>query len=199
MIGFPDEQARTDTVGWPSYREAPVYGEVGMVASAHPLISAAGLHVLRQGGNAVDAAVAAAAVGSVTMPEMCGLGGDLFAIVHQPADAGGHGPAAGETVAVLGSGIAPRSATIEMMRRHGDADGTTMPYRGPLAVGVPGMVDAYCQLLERFGTWSFASLVEPAIAHARDGFPLTEGGARAIATNAAMLSEFPSSAAVFLP
>jgi len=199
MIGFPDEQARTDTVGWPSYREAPVYGEVGMVASAHPLISAAGLHVLRQGGNAVDAAVAAAAVGSVTMPEMCGLGGDLFAIVHQPADAGGHGPAAGETVAVLGSGVAPRSATIELMRRHGDADGTTMPYRGPLAVGVPGMVDAYCQLLERFGTWSFASLVEPAIAHARDGFPLTEGGARAIATNAAMLSEFPSSAAVFLP
>lgn len=199
MIGFPAEHARTATAGWPNHREAPVYGEAGMVASAHPLISAAGLHVLRQGGNAVDAAVAAAAVGSVTMPEMCGLGGDLFAIVHRPGDAGARGQAGGETIAVLGSGIAPRAATIEMMRCHGYAGGTTMPYRGPLAVGVPGMVDAYASLVERFGTWTLASLVEPAIAHARDGFPLTGKGAAAIADNAAMLSDFPASAAVFLP
>ena len=199
MIGFPTEQTGTETVGWPSHREAPVYSEGGMVASAHPLISAAGLHVLRQGGNAVDAAVAAAAVGSVTMPEMCGLGGDLFAIVHRPADGNGQGGTEGETVAVLGSGIAPRAATIEQMRSHGDADGARMPYRGPHAVGVPGMVDAYARLVERFGTWSFAALLEPAISHARDGFPLTEGGAGAIATNAEMLSQFPASKAVFLP
>jgi gamma-glutamyltranspeptidase/glutathione hydrolase len=125
------------------------------------------------------------------MPEMCGLGGDLFAIVHSPNG--------NQTVALHGSGIAPRLATIEQMRANGDAGGTKMPYRGPLAVGVPGMVDAYFALLDRLGSRSFAELAERAIWYAGNGYPLTVDGAGAIAENQELLEQFPASAAVFLP
>lgn len=187
MIEFPTSSGAT-------YRTPPVQSDAGMVAAAHPLISEAGAHALRQGGNAVDAAVCAALTASVVMPEMCGLGGDLFAIVHAPNRNG-----AGKNVAFLGSGIAPRGASIEQMRAAGDANGTQMPYRGPLAVGVPGMVDAYFSLLDHFGSRPFAELVEPAIGHAKDGFTLTPAGAGHIETYAEMLGSFPDSKAVFLP
>ncbi len=184
-IGFPGDEV--------THRQPPVFARDGMVASAHPLISAAGRDALQRGGNAVDAAVAAALTAAVTMPEMCGLGGDLFAIVHAPGADGG----TGETVSVLGSGIAPRGATIAQMRAAGDG-GTRMPYRGPLAVAVPGMVDAYFAMLQRWGSRPFAELAEPAIAHAADGFSLTPLGAGAIADNAELLGGFPASRDVFL-
>ena len=192
MLGFPDVSRESTSPTWPRRRESPVFAANGMVASAHPLATAAGLAALTRGGNAVDAAVAAAVTASVTMPEMCGLGGDLFAIVHAPAKSGGRG----ETRAILGSGIAPRAATLEQMQRHGD--GTHMPYRGPLAVAVPGMVDAYFALLRRWGSQSFAEVAEAAIGYAVDGFPLTTSGARAIAGSAELLADYPSSSAVFL-
>jgi gamma-glutamyltranspeptidase len=194
MIGFPKEMSSGTRQSRSNTRQSPVSGEDGMVAAAHPLISEAGVHALRQGGNAVDAAVCAGLTAAVVMPEMCGLGGDLFAIVHTPAS---NGP--GQTLSFLGSGIAPRGATIEQMRANGDANGSQMPFRGPLSVGVPGMVDAYYALLDRFGTRPFAELAEPAIAHAKDGFRLTPGGAGHIATYADVLASFPSSRAVFLP
>ncbi len=194
MIGFPKEVTSDTPRSWPNYRQPPVFSDDGMVAAAHPLTTAAGVQALRQGGNAVDATVCAALTAAVVMPEMCGLGGDLFAIVHAPGVNG-----AGQTLSFLGSGIAPRGATIEQMRAHGDANGTQMPYRGPLAVGVPGMVDAYFALLDRFGSHPFAELAEPAISHARDGFPLTPAGAGIIAAYADLLGSFPSSRAIFLP
>ena len=172
-------------------RMSPVLGQGGMVAAAHPLTVAAALDVLRRGGNAVDAAVAGGLTASVVMPEMCGLGGDLFAIVHAP----GHAP-----LAVLGSGVSPRSATLEQMRRCGDPSptGVKMPFRGPLSVATPGMVHAFGALLEQFGSRPLAELAAPAIAYA-DGFPLTPLGARFIATSAVLLRQYPASAAVFLP
>src|SRR5215207_6424276 len=150
MLGFP--KASSPAQPWERRRVAPLFAEGGAVASAHTLITAAGVATLEHGGNAVDAAVSAALVAAVVMPEMCGLGGDLFAVVHSPKG--------NQTVALHGSGIAPRAATIEQMQANGDANGTKMPYRGPLAVGVPGMVDAYFALLDRFGTRSFAELAE---------------------------------------
>src|SRR5262245_28594931 len=167
----------------------PVFAERGMVGCEHPLMTSAGLDVLQRGGNAVDAAVAAATVGSVVMPEMCGLGGDLFAIVYDPAT--------GQTLSFLGSGISPRGATIEQMRAAGE-DGS-MPFRGPLAVGVPGMVDGYFALLNRFGSQPFGEVAEHAIGYAEHGHPVTTSLARHIGEYASLLAGFDASAETFLP
>lgn len=187
MIGFPGPEGPRPA--WPKRRIGPAFARQGMIAAAHPLIANAGLDVLRAGGNAVDAAVAAGLTASVVMPEMCGLGGDLFAIVHSPG---------GEPVAVLGSGIAPRNATIEQMHAAGGRTGK-MPLTGPLSIGVPGMVHAYGALLARFGSRSLAELAAHAIEQAEAGFPLTVFGAGAIALHAAMLAKVPATAAVLLP
>ena len=159
-----------------------------MIAAAHPLTAETGLQVLKAGGNAVDAAVAAGLTAAVVMPEMCGLGGDLFAVVQAPGQA---------PVAVLGSGIAPRAATIEQMRAAGD--GTKMPLDGPLSIGVPGMVHAYGALLERFGTESLAALAAPAIGHAERGFAITTLGWAAIAGFEDLINRCPATAAVLMP
>ena len=129
MIGFPNESTASQT-NWPRRRPYPAYAQHGMVAAAHPLIVESGLYALRQGGNAVDAAVAAGLTAAVVMPEMCGLGGDLFALSADPRR--------GDSEAILGSGIAPRGASIEQMRRHGGNG--KMPYEGPLSISVPGMI-----------------------------------------------------------
>ncbi len=187
-IGFPGAERAEQQF---SRRiESPRYSTKGMVATAHPLATAAGQDVLQQGGNAVDAAIAAAAVAAVTMPEMCGLGGDIFAIASKPGMA---------PVSYLGSGIAPRAATVEMMRAEGAEDGTKMPYQGPLSIGVPGMVDGYYRMLADFGTKSFAELAQHAIGHAGNGYPLTQKGAWYINFNADLLKLYPGSRSVFFP
>lgn len=187
MLGFG---RGATTAGWERRRLGPVYADGGMVASAHPLTTSTGLDVLQSGGNAVEAAIAAALTAAVVMPEMCGLGGDLFAIVHDAPT--------GQTVSFLGSGISPRGATIEQMREAGGHSGR-MPYRGPLAVGVPGMVDAYFAMLSKFGRRSFGELAEHAMGYADHGYPLTLDGAGAIAENEELLRSFDASTAVFLP
>jgi gamma-glutamyltranspeptidase/glutathione hydrolase len=166
-------------------------GRQGMVAAAHPLIVQAGLEALSFGGNAVDAAIAAALTACVVMPEMCGLGGDLFAIVHRPGAA---------PVSFLGSGVAPRGATLEQMRANGDQTpgGLRMPLRGPLSVAVPGLVDAIDRLGE-LGTRPLSALAERAIAHAEQGYALTLYGAGAIRQYENFLRSDPAAAAVFLP
>lgn len=166
-------------------------GRSGMVAAAHPLVTQAGLEALSLGGNAVDAAIAAALTACVVMPEMCGLGGDLFAIVHRPGEA---------PVSCLGSGVAPRAATLEQMRVHGDRTprGLRMPLRGPLSVAVPGLVDAVDRLGE-LGTRPLSALAERAIAHAEQGYALTLYGAGAIRQFEALLRQDPAASAVFLP
>jgi gamma-glutamyltranspeptidase/glutathione hydrolase len=191
-IGIPGPNDSTIPSHWPRRREAPIFAPGGMVAAAHPLTVATGLAVLQDGGNAVDAAVAAALVAGVVMPEMCGLGGDLFAIVHSPAEGG-------VPLALHGSGIAPRGASIELMRRHGEAGGSRMPYQGPLSPSVPGFVDGAFTLLDRWGSRPFAALAEAAIGYADDGFPVMSAEARYLAQGAELLARYPSSAAVFLP
>ncbi len=190
MIGFPRPDAQS--FPWARRRVAPAFSQQGMVASSHPLVTSTGLRTLASGGNAVDAAVASGLVAAVVMPEMCGLGGDLFALVHDPAADGGRGAVG----SVQGSGIAPRGATIEAMRKaHG---GNRMPPNGPLSITVPGMVHAYFSLLERWGTTPFASLVEPAVDYAR-GHPISPVLIRYIEKFADLLASLPESAAVFLP
>jgi gamma-glutamyltranspeptidase/glutathione hydrolase len=162
----------------------------GMIATGHPLASAAGLRVLMAGGNAIDAAVAAAGVLGVVQPMMSGLGADSFILFWDAA--------AGTLHALNGSGIAPYAATPEWFTSRGYEK---MPLRGMLSVSVPGAVDAMVTALDRWGSGRFtlAELLEPAIGYADDGFPVAPKVAFWIAEGAPVLAKFPSSAKVFLP
>jgi gamma-glutamyltranspeptidase len=194
-LGFPAPLDTTLAASCDRRRISPTLARGGMIASQHPLVSSAGLRVLAAGGNAVDAAVAAALVGTVVLPSRCGIGGDLFAITasQDPSQ---------ERLAFHGSGIAPRGASLEFMREHGEdaPDGRrVMAQHGPLSPAVPGFVAGCFSLLERYGTRSFAELAQPAISYAADGFPLSPGEANGIVATADLLGAYPTSAAVFLP
>lgn len=147
----------------PRATRSVVMARKAMIATSQPLASAAGLHVMREGGNAVDAAVTAAAVLAVVEPTMNGIGGDLFAIVYDPK--------ARQLTGLNASGRAGRAATPAEFARRGV---TTMPEYGPLSVTVPGVVDGWASLLQRHGTISLARALAPAIAYAREGFPVSE-------------------------
>jgi gamma-glutamyltranspeptidase/glutathione hydrolase len=137
----------------------------GCVASPHRLASEAGAAVLADGGNAVDAAVAANLALAVVTPYHCGLGGDLFALVWDGEVLHGYN----------GSGRAPAAATLEAMRAAAGAD--SMPRFGPLTVTVPGAVEAWFALVERLGSRPFGTLARAARRLAADGFVLSAEGA----------------------
>ncbi|MBP6819985.1 MAG: gamma-glutamyltransferase [Acidobacteria bacterium] len=135
----------------------------GMVATSQPLASAAGLRILQQGGNAVDAAVAAAAVLCVVEPMMVSPGGDLFALVWDAKKK--------ELKALNASGRSPKAASIEEMKKRGF---TKTPPDGIHSVTVPGAVDGWAKLLERYGTMKLSQVLQPAIDYAERGFPVTD-------------------------
>jgi gamma-glutamyltranspeptidase/glutathione hydrolase len=159
----------------------------GLVASEHPLASQAGAMVLARGGHAVDAAIAANAVMGVVSPMMCGVGGDLFAIVWERSGAL-HG--------VNASGWAPARLTLQFLERHAPGG---MPQSGVHSITVPGAVAGWSLLLERFGRTSFADLLAAGIALAEDGFPVAELTAAQWANSAEFLREDPDAARTFLP
>ncbi len=136
-------------------------GTHGVVSTGHMLASLAGLRVLQDGGNAIDAAIAAGAVLAVVQPQANSLGGDLFALVHNGRT--------GEVVAINASGPAPQAATAEWFRARGHR---TVPSRGVLSVEVPGLVDGWALLHAQFATWSWGDLLAPAITYAAEGFPV---------------------------
>jgi gamma-glutamyltranspeptidase/glutathione hydrolase len=149
----------------------------GIVVSPHPAASEAGAAVLRAGGNAVDAAIAANAVLAVVYCHSCGLGGDAFALVWHPTDRRLYG--------YNGSGRAPACLSADLIKARGFAE---VPARGPLPITVPGAVDAWQQLASRFGTQSFGDLFADAIRVAEDGTALTALSARRIADSAEFLN-----------
>ena len=153
-------------------RAYPAYAEHAMLAAAHPVAVDAGMRILHQGGNAFDIAVATGIAAAVVMPEMCGLGGELFAVFSVNGEA---------PKSIQASGRSPRGASYELMKQVG---GDHMPYNGPHSMAVPGMIDGFAHLLENYGTMSFAQVAEPAIDIARNGYPLHPLGAQAIAENA---------------
>ncbi len=135
----------------------------GMVCTSQTLASTAGLQILREGGNAIDAAVAAAAVLGVVEPFSTGIGGDCFALVWKADERKLYG--------INGSGRAPAGLDTHLLARRGlDA----VPMHGMLPVTVPGAVDAWDVLLRRFGTKSLARVFQPAIDYAQEGFPVSE-------------------------
>src|SRR6266498_4602474 len=139
------------------------------VASPHYLASSAGLAVLSSGGNALDAAIATNLTLGVVTPYLCGYGGDLFAIIWKD-DA---------VFAYNGSGRAPAAASLDAVRRVVGND--HIPEVGPHSVTVPGAVEAWFALLERFGTLWFGDLVRQARRYAHEGFVLTAAAEKSIA------------------
>jgi gamma-glutamyltranspeptidase / glutathione hydrolase len=163
-------------------------GGDGMVATSQPLAVEAGVAALRAGGTAADAAVAAAAVLCVVEPHGTGVGGDAFALYWAP---GADGP-----VGLDGAGPSGAAATLEAIRAAGHR---AMPALGPWTVTVPGAVDAWARLLERFGRRSLADALAPAVALARDGFDVTPVIAAQWARLARIVARDEAAAAVFLP
>jgi gamma-glutamyltranspeptidase/glutathione hydrolase len=134
-----------------------------MAATSQPLATQAALEVMRRGGNAVDAAIAANAVLGLMEPTGSGMGGDLFAIVWDART--------GKLYGLNGSGRSPQGLTLEELRRQGVAQ---IPKYGPLPVTVPGCVDGWFSLHDRFGKLPMKDVLAPAIRYAREGFPVSE-------------------------
>jgi gamma-glutamyltranspeptidase/glutathione hydrolase len=163
-----------------------------MVVSGHPLATAAGLHVLMDSGNAVDAALAASGVLAVVRPAWCSVGGDGFGLIYTPdgvAAVNGSGAASavdGNVVAVNGSGAAPLAAQPEAFPEG------RVPRFGPRSVAVPGLVDAWALAASSYATRPLADLLAPAIQYARAGFRVDGAFARAIQAVVPGLAEWPS-------
>jgi gamma-glutamyltranspeptidase / glutathione hydrolase len=174
--------------GNPRGTRSPVLARNGVIATSQPLASAAGLQVMQEGGNAIDAAVTAAAVLAVVEPTMTGIGGDVFAIVYDAKTKQLRG--------LNSSGRAGTKADADMLVAKGNK---TMPGRGPYPVTVPGALAGWVELLEKHGTISLERALAPAIRYARDGYPVSEIIAEQWQAAEKKLSQDPAAAAVFLP
>ncbi len=169
--------------------EQPVFASRGMVACAHYLATQAGVQILTQGGNAVDAAIAANATMTVVYPSTCSAGGDVFMLIWDAKARMLH--------ALNGSGRAPQGMTPELFASQGYKQ---IPERGPLSINVPGAVDGWFEALGRFGTLPAETIFAPAIAYAEEGVPVTSklGGWLSLAAEP-VLKRWESSAGVYLP
>ncbi|MCE6952494.1 gamma-glutamyltransferase family protein [Cereibacter sphaeroides] len=139
-----------------------VYAVNGLCATSHPLASRVAIDILQAGGNAADAAIAAAVLLGICEPQMTGLGGDCFILLKPPGDDE-------RIVALNGSGRAPAGLSAAVLRGRGHE---TMPLRGPDSVTVPGAVDAFCRLSADWGNLDLAQVLGPAIRYAEEGVPV---------------------------
>ena len=149
--------------GDPKLSRSVVMAPNGMVATSHTLAAEAGVDILKRGGNAIDAAIAANAVLGVVEPMSCGIGGDLFAIVWDAKSKKLYG--------LNASGRSPLGISRELIRERGH---DRIPLKGPLSWSVPGCVDGWQVLHDRFGKLPLSKTLAPAVRYARDGFPVTQ-------------------------
>ncbi|MFQ5346775.1 MAG: gamma-glutamyltransferase [Rhodothalassiaceae bacterium] len=177
-MATPDKPGGGDRiVGAPFATRAPVLGRHGMAATSHPLASQIAIDILKRGGSAVDAAIAANAALGLMEPTGSGIGGDLFAIVWDPKTKRLYG--------YNGSGRAPRGQTLAELKARIGAEATEIPNWGSLSVSVPGAVDGWFALHGRFGRLAMRDILAPAIGYAREGFPVTQLIAHYMKRNAA--------------
>ena len=166
------------------FSRSPVYGGNGMAATAQPLASQVAIDVLKRGGSAVDAAIAANAALGLMEPTGNGIGGDLFAIVWDPAS--------GKLYGYNGSGRSPKNQDLDELRQRISAlksegrvpeERAGIPPLGSVSVTVPGAVDGWFALHEQFGKLPMAQVMAPAVSYAREGFPVSPVIARAFTGN----------------
>ncbi|MBI9071386.1 MAG: gamma-glutamyltransferase [Melioribacteraceae bacterium] len=165
-----------------------VIAKNGMACTSQPLATQAAIDILKKGGNAIDAAIAANAVNTVVEPMSCGIGGDLFAIVWSAKDKKLHG--------LNASGRSPKSLTLKKLKEMGLEK---IPVLGALPVSVPGCVDGWFELHKKFGKLPMREILEPAIYYAENGFPVTEVIAYYWKSDANSLHDSPGFKDVFMP
>ena len=174
-------QAQHRTLGKSFVTRSEVIARHGMACTSQPLATQAALDVLKQGGTAIDAAIAANAVLGLVEPTGNGMGGDLFAIVWDAKTKKLHG--------LNASGRSPYSLTMEYFKKQ---NLKSIPPLGPLPVSVPGCVDGWFELHKKFGKLPMATVLAPAIRYAREGFPLSEVIAYYWGRSVPALSQFPN-------
>jgi len=160
----------------------------GMAATSQPLATQVALDILKKGGNAFDAAIAANAVLGVVEPTGSGIGGDLFAIIWSVDK--------GKLYGLNASGRSPRSLKLEYFKENSIEK---IPSYGPLPVSVPGCVDGWFEIHDMFGQLPMKDILQPAINYARDGFPVTEVIAYYLQTSTELLKDYPNIKEVYMP
>ena len=155
--------AQDRITGEPFSTRSEIIAENGMVATSHPLATQVGINILKDGGNAIDAAIAANAAIGLMEPTGNGIGGDLFAIIWIEKEKKLYG--------LNASGRSPKNLTLDYFKKN---NLTTIPAYGPLPVSVPGCVDGWFEMHEKFGKLSIKKILNPAINYAKNGFPVTE-------------------------
>ncbi len=194
---FGQTTGKGDRISGPNFAtRSPILARHGMVATSHPLATQVGLDVLKKGGTAVDAAIAANAALGVIEPNNGGIGGDLFALVWSAKDRKLYG--------LNASGRSPKGLSYDSLRtRLGNRK--QLPLYGPLSVSVPGAVDGWFELHRRFGKTPMRTLLAPSIQYAREGVPVPQViayswqvAARRLAANQADITEFDNFKRTFL-
>src|SRR5690349_3284203 len=183
---YPLAQHKSRTLNVKAGRSV-VRSQHAMVASSQPLASQVGLEVLKRGGNAVDAAIAMAAMLNVTEPMMTGVGGDAFMLVYWSKTK--------ELKGLNASGRAPRALTLDYFAKRKI---TKMPEFGMESITVPGAFDGWVTLLDKYGTMKLADVLAPAIDTAENGFPVMEKTAEDWNAEVARLKKTPAAAANYL-
>ncbi|MEM7484928.1 MAG: gamma-glutamyltransferase [Bacteroidota bacterium] len=165
-----------------------ILAQNGMAATSQPLATQVALDILKKGGSAIDAAIAANAVLGLVEPASCGIGGDVFAIIWSAEEKKLYG--------LNGSGRAPKSLSIDYFMEKGMK---YVPFYGPLPVSVPGCVDGWFKLHEKFGRLSMQDNLQPAINYGRNGFPVSEVIAYEMASNYEAVKDQPGFAQTYMP
>jgi gamma-glutamyltranspeptidase/glutathione hydrolase len=186
MFNFVWSQDRI--TGEPFATRSEVIARHGMACTSQPLATQVALDILKAGGNAIDAAIAANAVLGLVEPISNGIGGDLFAIVWEAKT--------GQLYGLNASGRSPQTLSLDYFKEKGYEK---IPSYGPLPVSVPGCVDGWFELNEKFGSMDMDQILKPVITYAKEGFPVTEVIAYYWAGNARSLSKYPNVSEVYMP
>ena len=188
IVLFTNLQAQDRLTGETFTTRSEVIAQNGMAATSQPLATQAALDVLKKGGSAMDAAIAANAVLGLVEPASCGIGGDIFAIVWDAKTEKLYG--------FNGSGRSPKSLDIDYFMDKGMK---YVPFLGPLPVSTPGCVDGWFMLNEKFGKLKMKEILQPAINYGRNGFPVSEVIAYEMATNYEGKKDLPGFAETYMP
>jgi gamma-glutamyltranspeptidase/glutathione hydrolase len=180
--------AQDRVTGFNFATRSEVIAQNGMACTSQPLATQAALDILKAGGNAIDAAIAANALLGLVEPTGCGMGGDLFAIVWDAKTKKLYG--------LNASGRSPYDLTLDYFKKNGHKK---IPALGPLPVSVPGCVDGWFELHQKFGSKPMSDILAPAIHYARNGFPVSELIAYYWESNSRSLEKFPGFAEIFKP